>query len=168
MPSSHFFKKKKSKNKKYIYMLGWLTHPIGGGQPPCLAWVVWPHPGRPSGGGRTTPSGPQGGSVAPWAKWKFERLAQGAAEPPPRPLGVVQPPLGPIAQNFVFGRLAQGAAKPLLGPLGVVRPPPDQLAWGWPNHPRANGVAGHHLWGGSATLTYFFDFFFFFFGFFFF
>jgi hypothetical protein len=32
-----------------------------------------------------------------------------------------------------------------------------------------NGVAGHHLWGGLATPTYFFDFFFsfFFFGFFF-
>jgi hypothetical protein len=37
---------------------------------------------------------------------------------------------------------------------------------GRPNHPMPNGVAGHHLWGGSATPTYFL-FLFFIFGFFF-
>jgi hypothetical protein len=39
---------------------------------------------------------------------------------------------------------------------------PRRPAWVWLNHPRPNGVAGHHLWGGSAIPTYFLDFFFFF------
>jgi hypothetical protein len=87
----------------------------------------------------------------------------GAAEPPPVAQGVVRllqtgrfgdgrttpsgprdgsAPLGPIAQIFFF--------------LGV---------WpkGRPNHPRPNGVAGHHLWGGSATPNIFFFIFSFFF-----
>jgi hypothetical protein len=105
------------------------------GHPPFGQGVVQPPPSWPSGGGRATPSGLGGGSAAPWVNRKFECLAQGAAEPP-------------------------------LGPLGVVQLPLDQPAWGWPNHPRPNGVAGHHLWGGSATPAYiyiFFGFFFFFF-----
>jgi hypothetical protein len=83
------FQKKNSKKKKYKYMLGWPNYPISGGRPPRLAWggVVRPPPSKPSGGGRTTPSGPRGGSAAPWAKHKFECLIQRAAEPPPRPLG---------------------------------------------------------------------------------
>jgi hypothetical protein len=119
---------------------------------PAWPGVVWPHLGRPFGGGRTTPSGPRGGSAAPWAKRKFEHLAQ----------GVAKPPLGPNAQNFVFGHLAQGAAEPPPGPLGVVRPPPGRLAWGRPNHPRPNGVAGH-TYGVEPSQHIFLIFFFFFF-----
>ena len=65
--------------------------------------MVWPHPGRLSGGSQTTSSGLGGGSTAL-----------------------------------------------------------DRPLWGWPNHPRPNEVANHHLWGGSATPTYIyiFDFFF--------
>jgi hypothetical protein len=44
------------------------------------------------------------------------------------------------------------------GPLVVVRPPPDRPTWGWPNHPRPNKVANHHLWGGLATPATFFFF----------
>jgi hypothetical protein len=64
----HIFKKRKNQKKKeekeeektkkiYKYMLGWSNHPIVGGWPPRLAW-----------GGLATPSGPRGGSAAPWAK----------------------------------------------------------------------------------------------------
>jgi hypothetical protein len=134
-----------------IVAQGWFSCPLG--QTPKNEFLgVWPkgrsnHPlghwgwfgqgmvGKPFGGGRATHSGP----------------------------GVVQLPLGPIAQIFIFGRLAQGAAEPPPGPLGVVRPPPDRPTWGWPNHPRPNRVAGHHLWGGSATPTYIYIYFFFFF-----
>jgi hypothetical protein len=34
-------------------------------------------------------------------------------------------------------------------------PPPDRPAFGWPNHPKPNGVASHPLGGGLATPAYF-------------
>jgi hypothetical protein len=108
--------KKKRKNQK-IYKY-------------MLGW-----PNHTIGGGRP-PRLAWGGSATP------RSAGLGAAKPP----GVVWPPLGPIAQNFVFGRLAQGIAEPPPGPLGVVQPPPDRLAW-----------------GGSATPTYIYIFFGFFF-----
>jgi hypothetical protein len=108
-------------------MLGWPNHPIGGGRPPRLAW---------------------GGSATP-------RPADlGAAESTLVAQGVVQPPLGPNAQKQ-SERLAQGAAKPPWA-TGGGSAAPRRLAWVWPNHPRPNGVAGHHLWGGSATPAYFY------------
>jgi hypothetical protein len=143
------------------------SHPVWPG-------VVRPHPSRLSGGCRITPSGSRGGSAAPWAKRKFEHLAQRVAEPPPVAQGVVRPPLGPIAQNFFFGRLAQGAARskflfwafgprggsaapwaigggsaaPRPADLGVAKPP--QAKWG--GRPPPMGWFDH--------LAYFFDFFF--------
>jgi hypothetical protein len=121
---------------------------------PVWPGVVRQHPGRPSRGGRTTPSGPRGSSAAPWAKQKFEHLAQGEAKPPLGSLWVVLPPQ--------FGQSRGGQTTPK--GQGVVRPPPDWPARGWPNLPRPNGVASHHLWGGSATPAFcffFLDFFFF-------
>jgi hypothetical protein len=102
--------------------------------------VVRPPPGWPSEGSRTTPSCPQSGSAAPWAKQKFERLAQRATEPPPRPLGVVR---SPQTSRLNHPQWPRGSSAT-----------PKQADLGWPNHPRANGVANHHLWGGSATPAY--------------
>jgi hypothetical protein len=141
----HHILKKKKKKKKRKRKRKHQKNMMGYG-------VVRPHPGRLSKGGGTTPNSPRGGLGG-----------LGVAKPPLMAQGVVWPPLGPIAQNFVFGCLAQGEAEPPPRPLGVVRPPLDWPAWGWPNHPRPNGVADHHhLWGGSATQHIFFYFFFFF------
>jgi hypothetical protein len=106
-----------------------------------------------------------GGLAAPWAKRKFECLAQGAAigggSATPDPRGG-SAPLGPIAQNFVFGCLAQGAARTTPWAIGGGLAAPKPAGLGVAEPPRPNGVAGHHLWGGT-TPTYFLDFFSFFF-----
>ena len=67
--------------KKYNYMLGWPNHPIGGGRPPRLAWggSVNPKSVEPPAVAKGVVRPPLGPNAQ---KQKFERLAQGAAEPP--------------------------------------------------------------------------------------
>jgi hypothetical protein len=136
--------------------LGWFGHPQAG-----LLGAAEPPPA----------SGPWGRSAAPWAKQKFEHLAQRAAEPPPGPLVVVPPP-----QTGWFGGSRTtpsgsggGLAAPwanrskfrfwAFGPRGG-RTTPWATGGGFATLRTASlGVADHHLWGGSATPAYIYIFF---------
>jgi hypothetical protein len=128
--------------------------------------VVRPPPGRPSGGGRTTPWATGGGSAAPWANHSKENLGVWPKGRPNHPLGHWGWFGHPLGQSLKrkFGHLAQGAAEPPLWPnhplghCGWFGHPLGQslkrkfgclaqgvAVWGGRTTPRQNGVAGHHL-----------------------